>query len=917
MLYRLGLVHLAQGRAKDGREELERALAVYRALGDSRGVAGSLLQVGRAARGLSDSAGALAAYRESLALWEALGGVEEQASIHNNIGLVDYDLGQPNEARDAYLRALALFRREGNRQRELTVLNNLGGVYELSGGLPEALDHYGQALALARALGRRNAEADALNNLAGVYRSLGKLHQALDHYDQALDLFRASGDLRRQAAALNNLGLLLRDLGEAERARGMLAEALPLSRQTGDARGERAVLVNLALASLDLGRLDEAADLLAQALALSRRIEDRTGEAAALKNLGFLEIARARPEMAAARFREALALVRALGSRADETMAERGLGQALAALDDRGGARQAFERALHLAQDLGDPAEQARTLQEMARGERARGELDPARSHLEQALERIESLRSEVAGQRLRATHFAALREAYEMYVDVLALLHKAHPEAGFDAQALAAAERARARGLYDFLRRAEVDLWNADPGLLAEEERLSRELSARADLQARLAAGGKEQEAAAAQRELTALLAQYEIVDSRLRAGDPLQARLRRPALEAAEIRGLLGADTVLLEVSLGEPRSYLWKVTPSSLAMFELPGRERIEALARRAHDLLGSPSPKDAAEEKRVLADLSALLLGPVQRDLRDERLVVVTEGALLYVPFAALPVPEPAGGTVPLVVRHEVVALPSAAVLSELRRSAAGRERRALSLAVLADPVLSAGDPRMASAAHLPAPDRSDLRGDSGLPTARLPWTGREAETITAEAGVRPVLLALGLEANRDLALSPRLRDFRIVHFATHGVIDSRSPELSGLVFSRIDDRGLPRDGVLRLVDIYRLRLGADLVVLSGCETALGEKIRGEGLVGLTHGFLHAGATQVLSSLWPVRDRATAELMRLFYHGLFHDGLAPAAALRQAQVSLWRQRASRSPFYWAAFVLQGDWTGSLHP
>jgi CHAT domain-containing protein len=146
---------------------------------------------------------------------------------------------------------------------------------------------------------------------------------------------------------------------------------------------------------------------------------------------------------------------------------------------------------------------------------------------------------------------------------------------------------------------------------------------------------------------------------------------------------------------------------------------------------------------------------------------------------------------------------------------------------------------------------------------------------------------------------------------VVHFATHGILDTQHPQLSGLVLSRVNEQGEPRDGFLRLHDVYQMRLSADLVVLSGCETALGKNLRGEGIVGLTHGFFHAGAAQVLASLWPARDRATAELMRRFYRGLFHDGLPPAAALRQAQIEMWKERTWRGPFFWAAFVLQGDW------
>jgi CHAT domain-containing protein len=155
------------------------------------------------------------------------------------------------------------------------------------------------------------------------------------------------------------------------------------------------------------------------------------------------------------------------------------------------------------------------------------------------------------------------------------------------------------------------------------------------------------------------------------------------------------------------------------------------------------------------------------------------------------------------------------------------------------------------------------------------------------------------------------LGGELRPFRIVHFATHGMIDAQTPALSGLVLSRVGEDGQAREGFLSLNDVYNLQLGADLVVLSGCETALGREIRGEGLVGLTQGFFYAGAARVVASLWRVQDRATAELMGRFYAAMLREGKTPAAALREAQLAVRRERRWRDPYYWSAFVLQGDW------
>jgi CHAT domain-containing protein len=169
----------------------------------------------------------------------------------------------------------------------------------------------------------------------------------------------------------------------------------------------------------------------------------------------------------------------------------------------------------------------------------------------------------------------------------------------------------------------------------------------------------------------------------------------------------------------------------------------------------------------------------------------------------------------------------------------------------------------------------------------------------------------VKLDLGLDANRDAALAADLRDYRVVHFATHALADIQNPELSGLVLSQVDAEGHPREGFLGLSDIYELDLDADLVVLSGCRTALGKEVRGEGVMGLTRGFQYAGVPRVLASLWPVQDRATAELMTRFYRAMWRDHQTPAAALREAQLALRREARYRDPHSWAGFVLQGDW------
>jgi CHAT domain-containing protein len=267
-----------------------------------------------------------------------------------------------------------------------------------------------------------------------------------------------------------------------------------------------------------------------------------------------------------------------------------------------------------------------------------------------------------------------------------------------------------------------------------------------------------------------------------------------------------------------------------------------------------------------------------------------------------------------------------------VIPVLRRELAGRAPATKAVAVFADPVFDFDDPRVSSRPrisevryragwaghdpHLPSDlERSWEEVSSSGPgwkIPRLPFSRREADAIVHSSAPAKSLEALDFQANRFAATSPQLSQYRVVHFATHSIMNSRTPALSGVVLSLVGPDGKPQDGFLRLWDIYNLRLPVDLVVLSGCQTALGREIKGEGVVGLTRGFMYAGALRVMASLWPVDDAATAEFMSEFYQAMLKKNLPPAAALRAAQMHMWSQkRWHGDPYFWAAFQLQGEW------
>jgi CHAT domain-containing protein len=577
----------------------------------------------------------------------------------------------------------------------------------------------------------------------------------------------------------------------------------------------------------------------------------------------------------------------------------------------------------------------------IARVEQKRGNLIQARQTIEQAVGLIESLRTNIASQEFRSSYFANRQQFFESYIDVLMQLRKQNPAAALDAAALSVSERAQARSLLELLTEARADIrQGVDSSLLERERSLQQRLNARATAQISLLNRRHTPEQADdAAKEIAAITDEYEEVQAQIRARSPRYAALTQPQpLSLMEIQQqMLDEDTLLLEYALGEKRSYLWLVSQRFIASYELPPRAEVEAATRRVYELGAARPKRGTPPDPQLIAQseaLSRMLLGPAAAQLGGKRLVVVAPGALSYLPFAALPAPEdktrPAGDYVPLVAEHEVVTIPSASVLSIIRREMAGRQRATKSIAVLADPVFEASDPRLTSAkdgnssGETPAALAADeeLSGltrairtmnysDSRAGFTRLAFSRQEAESIIAQTPKGKGLKATDFNASRALVISGRLSQYRILHFATHGLLNSERPELSGLVFSLIDQEGKPQDGFLRLHEIYNLQLNADLIVLSACETGLGKEIKGEGLIGLTRGFMYSGAPRVVASLWNVDDLATAELMKLFYQRMLKDGLPAGAALRAAQLELSRQKRWASPYFWAGFVLHGEW------
>ena len=536
-----------------------------------------------------------------------------------------------------------------------------------------------------------------------------------------------------------------------------------------------------------------------------------------------------------------------------------------------------------------------------------------------------------------------------------------------YAAEAFRVAEQGRARSLLDLLGESGGRITEGVPPdlLRLKQENLDRQQEVERLLTGLRLTGDDEggESAEKLEKEADRLHLEYEGIENRIRSASPRYAELTSPEpLSLDEVRQrVLDADTALLEYSLGDEHSYLWAVTTEGATLARLPARADVDRQVVALRDrilpaglrrpIIVTPATDASADDdsqrgltvagggtlgnpSAFAADSHALyqtVLGPAARFVGGRRLLVVPDGSLSYIPFETL-LTTPEGSEYAalsyLVKSHEIVYAPSASVVAALRRQPGAKATSARSVLVVADPVFDAADARLrapqsgaavsgraAAGLSRAVEDVANVRLDSlsggGAKFKRLAGTRDEAQQIersAREAGLKADVW-LDLDASEANAATRDLSQYRVLHFATHGLLDTARPQFTGVVLSLVGNRE-GTDGFLRTDEVFNLRLGSPLVMLSACETGLGREARGEGVIGLTRAFMYAGAPAVGVSLWSVADKSTAELMADFYKGLL-GGAQPSAALRSARLSMVTGRRYSAPFYWAPFVLVGDW------
>lgn len=965
---RLGEAHFIQGDFKDALHSYEEALRLSRKAGDGLLTLTQFNNIGYIHLYLGDIGKASLVFADVRSRLDKIPGApglphkRAEAQLENNLGEVEYARGNLKNSLGFFGRAFALWEEAGDRQgMALARLNNVYSYLD-SGSVTEASSEIEECLRLWREVGDMQKVALTLSARGNLQALLGDKYAALASHHEARDMFRRIGDRQGEAITSNGLGDIFEHLNLKEEALDSYTLALKFNHAIGNKDYEAVSAYYLGRVYRDSGDIPHALEYYNVSLALSRQSGKARMVAQALMDVAGIYTSQGKFDEALRLYRYCLRYFIEISDLRRQALTHQGLGELHHARAELSEAAREYQQGLELFRRVRDPQEEAKSHYWLAKVLQDQGRLPEALAESVKSIELIEDERALVLGQNWLSSYFASVHRYYELCVDLLMQMHRQTPDRGFAARALQTSERARARTLLEMLNETHSEISrDVDPTLLAREQQLRHRLGAKAAYQIEaLNAGRPESEIAELESEIRRVNSEYDFVQAQIKDQSPAYAQLTRPSiLTLPEIQAALKEDegTVLLEYLIGDERSYLWLVTPDKLITRELPGRQSLETLASGVYESLTAqrrqPGENSAQYFARYVsaeaqfcpraARLSRVLLEPLEEIAQASRLLVVADGGLHYIPFDALPLPSAdpevcrigadTANYVPLLTSFEVVNLPSFSSLALLRRLNSSSPAPAQGIAIWADPVFESDDPRVTERLlNHPAPAQAqEGSADASVaseetepqffnvpnsPLPRLLETEREAESIRQLAPAGAAMVLRGFASNRESVLGRDLKNYRILHFATHGMIDSRHSLLSGLLLSTIDEQGRSQNGLLRLHDIYGLRLNAELVVLSACQTGLGKELPGEGFVGLTQGFLYAGSRSIVASLWQVEDNSSATLMKNFYQGLLEGGDTPAVALRRAKLLMYRQESRQSPYYWSAFVMQGEFRPTVN-
>jgi CHAT domain-containing protein len=869
-------VQRAATELRQVREELSSLATFHARRGELLDQALALNDIGNAYldEGLNDSA--IQSFRSTLPIFEKLGEETWKTIVRQDIALAGFQLGRVYDAIAEYKRLLQAMPESADPSTRAMTLNNSALANWAAGHMDVALRQYFEALQLERKMQDNREQARSLLGIGSVYDALGDPDQALDFYRQSQSLRSAELDARGRVASLRRMANVLRSQGQAQKALEMHSEALSLA----SIPAERvSIQIQRARDLEDLGQNDSALQQL-ESVMRERSAGRKVVQAEALLERAKIRIA---------------------------------TGQLVAAEAD-------LHSAIATFADGESPVDEFSSWVALAQAQRKRGSTRQALDSLAHALKLAEEVRLQSASPELRASLLQPLRPAFDLKIALLAAAYFTPSHANTATQreqsaldALSTAEQARARAFEDF-ERLDVGVSPAEALLLERRREIYHELQARHfQLQSRRDQTADDDERVRGIRaDISALRAQLDATEGQIHAS------ASRPGAKAATEswtldRRSIPADTAIVEYWLGAENATAWVVTHDKLTMVDLGPSAKITEAAQAYHDSVHSFGKVPASRRLEDSARLYASVIQPLERSIATyHSLIFAPDGALHYIPFAALRATGPDRPGF-LIENHDVAMTPSIRSLLERRARTTVPVTRGDRLLLVADPVYTADDDRLRSAAASRNADskETDIRSRvfgsaNGASLPRLTNTAPEAAAIAALFAPDQVVRLQGFAATKNRFLAEPLDRYRVIHVASHATTNAQIPGLSALALSAFDPTGARIvDDLVFAADFMTLRLNADLVVLSACDTALGKNVAGEGLMGLRYITLARGAGAVVASLWEVPDESTSELMSAFYRSYLADHKSVTAALSEAMRTM-LGRSNTDLSEWGSFT-----------
>jgi len=801
------------------------------------------------------------------------------------------------------------------------------GEYQLvQNNLIEAANNYEMARQLWQELNVPNQVAEALISLGFVEWRKGAWQASLSFYIQAQQL------IVEEAAEPFMMGQIKAGLAEAFLESGMeetgldkYREALEHFRQTNYSISLIGMQWGIGTAHYFLGNYNEALANLSTTREQALGIKDVRLAAMCDDFLGRTHYELKNYPDALKHYQFAYQGFVSSGSPMEATRTLALMGQVYQQQGNLKAAKSNYLKALASFEKLSDQVNESATLYALGTLELGQNKLDQAEEYLRKSIRLTETMRRVSSNVDLTAAFSSKVHDRYEKYIDCLMRKYQTSQSERLAIDAFEMSELSRARSLTELLHATQANLFpGLNPELALQEQKLRGYLRLNENTKLSLLSGEyNTEELKALEVAHQELQTRHDQIIQQIRQLNPRYEQVIQPSawnLSMIQNQIVVDDDTVLLEYSLGSERSYLWAITRSGIKSYSLPGEAKIFELAARVYSLLKeTPEGNTDCELSIAAEELASVVLYPAQEQLNRRRVIVISDGILNCIPFQILPSPV---DKEPLIASTEIINAPSASILGQLQQEAKSRPLPNNLLAAFGNPIFAdtvphtnektANETTVVATARLRSALREmKLNGEAFDPTVvpRLFHAKRELDTLRKLAGESSMIVS-EYDATRDRFLNTDLSRFAILHLVTHAYYIQDHPENSGFLLSNITNEQKELPNFVGLREIYELRAPVLLVVLSACQTALGENLRGEGLMGLTRGFMHAGASSVVASLWEVDDRATSELMQLFYSNMLERGMKTSEALRAAQNSIRQRPEWRSPHYWAAFTLQGE-------